>query len=47
MARFDITPKQETLYIAVVLLSALLFEVLPYVEELLRGLRAKRTLPAE
>ena len=50
VARFDITLKQEpvpTLYIAVVLLSALLFEVLPYVEELLRGLRAKRTLPAE
>ncbi|WP_225769922.1 hypothetical protein [Inquilinus sp. Marseille-Q2685] len=41
-ARFDLTWKQEPLpvaYIAVVLTAALLFELLPYLEELWRGLR--------
>lgn len=41
-ARFDLTWKQEPLpvaYIAAVLIAALLFELLPYLEELWRGLR--------
>lgn len=46
-ARFDIQLKQPPLsigYVATILLVVLLFEVLPYLEELLRGLRAKRRL---
>jgi len=42
-ARFDLTWKREPLpvaYIAAVLVAALLFELLPYLEELWRGLRA-------
>jgi hypothetical protein len=41
-ARFDLTGKQEPLpvaYIVAVLTAALLFELLPYLEELRRGLR--------
>ena len=50
-ARFDLTWKREPLpiaYIAVVLVAALLFELLPYLEELRRGLRAAhgRLVPA-
>ncbi|MFE0752401.1 hypothetical protein ACFW16_00505 [Inquilinus sp. NPDC058860] len=44
-ARFDLTWKQEPLpvaYIAAVLVAALLFELLPYLEELWRGLRTAR-----
>lgn len=44
-ARFDLTWKQQPLpvaYIATVLTAALLFELLPYLEELWRGLRAAR-----
>jgi hypothetical protein len=44
-ARLEIAPKQPPLpwlYIASVLSCVLLFEVLPYGEELLRGARAKR-----
>lgn len=44
-ARFDLTWKQEPLpvaYIASVLAAALLFELLPYLEELWRGLRTAR-----
>ncbi len=44
-ARFDITFKQPPLhvgYVATILTCVLLFEVLPYVEELVRGLRARR-----
>ncbi|WP_343715783.1 hypothetical protein [Inquilinus sp.] len=44
-ARFDLTWKQQPLpvaYIATVLAAALLFELLPYLEELWRGLRAAR-----
>ena len=42
-ARWDLVWKQEPLpvvYIAAVLLAVLVFELLPYVEELIRGLRA-------
>ena len=42
-ARFDIRPKQSPLpwaYVVCVLGAALLFEALPYLEELVRGLRA-------
>jgi hypothetical protein len=42
-ARFDITLKQPPLpwgYVLSVLAAALLFELLPYIEELIRGLRA-------
>jgi hypothetical protein len=45
-ARFDLTLKQAPLptgYIIAVLAGALLLEVLPYLEELFRGLRARRT----
>jgi hypothetical protein len=44
-ARFDITLKHPPLgfdYIATILVLVLLFEILPYLEELMRGLRAKR-----
>ena len=44
-ARFDLTLKRDPLpwpYIAAVLIAVLLFELLPFVEELIRGLRAKR-----
>jgi hypothetical protein len=44
-ARFDLTWKREPLpvaYIAAVLTTALLFELLPYLEKLWRGLRAAR-----
>jgi hypothetical protein len=44
-ARFDLTWKQESLpvaYIAAVLVAALLFDFLPYLEELWRGLRTAR-----
>jgi ABC-type proline/glycine betaine transport system permease subunit len=44
-ARFDLTLKRDPLpwpYIAAVLVAVLLFELLPFVEELVRGLRAKR-----
>ena len=44
-ARFEIIWHREPLpvgYIATVLLAVLVFEVLPYVEELIRGLRAKK-----
>ena len=43
-ARFTLEPKQESLpigYIVAVLGAALLFELLPYLEELARGLRAR------
>jgi hypothetical protein len=45
MARFDIVFKGEPpswTYVIVILSLVLLFEVLPYVEELVRGLRASR-----
>lgn len=48
-ASFAIVPKREPLpwlYVATVLSAALLFELLPYVEELWRGLRANRGLIA-
>jgi hypothetical protein len=50
-ARFDLIWKQEPLpvaYIAAVLTAALLFELLPYLEELWRGLRKAhdRLVPA-
>ena len=44
-ARFDLTLKQDPLpvgYIVAVLSAALFLEVLPYIEELIRGLRARR-----
>lgn len=44
-ARFDIAFKDDPLplgYIVAILTAVLLFEVLPYVEELVRGLRAKQ-----
>ncbi len=44
--RFDIALKQPPLpvgYVATMLAAVLLFEVLPYLEELLRGLRARRS----
>jgi ABC-type proline/glycine betaine transport system permease subunit len=44
-ARFDLTLKRDPLpwpYIAAVLIAVMLFELLPFVEELIRGLRAKR-----
>jgi hypothetical protein len=44
-ARFDLVWKSEPLpigYIAAVLLAVLAFELLPYLEELIRGLRAKK-----
>lgn len=43
--RFEIVWKQEPLpilYITLTLLAVLLFEVLPYIEELIRGLRAQK-----
>jgi hypothetical protein len=43
-ARFDIVWKQQPLpiaYIALTLLGVLVFELLPYLEELVRGLRAR------
>jgi hypothetical protein len=46
-ARFDITLKQPPLrlgYVVTILILVLLFEILPYLEELARGLRA-RTKP--
>src|SRR4051812_31974066 len=46
-ARFDISLKQPPLglsYVATILMLVLLFEFLPYVEELIRGLRAQRRL---
>ncbi|RWD73832.1 diguanylate cyclase [Mesorhizobium sp.] len=51
-ARFDLTWKQEQLpvaYIAVVMVIIVLFELLPYVEEFFRGLRANsgRLVPAK
>jgi len=45
-ARFDIVWKQQPRpvgYIALTLLAVLAFEILPYLEELIRGLRARRT----
>jgi hypothetical protein len=44
-ARFDVTIRQgppSWTYVAIVLTLVLLFEVLPYLEELVRGLRANR-----
>ena len=44
-ARFDVTIRQgppSWAYVTVVLTLVLLFEVLPYLEELVRGLRANR-----
>jgi hypothetical protein len=44
-ARFDITFRSgepSWLYVAVMLSLVLVFEVLPYFEELLRGIRAQR-----
>jgi hypothetical protein len=44
-ARFDLVWKSEPLpigYIAAVLLAVLAFELLPYLEELIRGLRARK-----
>lgn len=51
-ARFDLTWKQEQLpvaYVAIVMVVIALFELLPYVEEFLRGLRANsgRLVPAK
>ncbi|TIR27777.1 MAG: diguanylate cyclase [Mesorhizobium sp.] len=51
-ARFDLTWKQEQLpvaYIAAVMVIIVLFELLPYVEEFFRGLRANsgRLVPAK
>ena len=49
-ARWDLVWKQEPLpvvYIAAVLLAVLVFELLPYVEELIRGLRASAKKPAQ
>jgi hypothetical protein len=46
-ARFDIVLKQPPLslgYVATMLVLVLLFELLPYLEELVRGLRAKRRI---
>jgi hypothetical protein len=46
-ARFDITWKDAPLpasYIVAVLAAALLLELLPYLEELVRGLRARRVV---
>lgn len=46
-ARFDIALKQPPLgfgYVITILALVLLFEVLPYLEELLRGLRARRSV---
>jgi hypothetical protein len=45
VARFDISPKSYPLpwpYVAAVLTAILLFDVLPYLEELFRTLRANR-----
>jgi hypothetical protein len=45
--RFAITPKQypvPTVYVLIVLTAILCFEVLPYLEELLRGLSEKRAV---
>jgi hypothetical protein len=45
--RFDLTLKHPPLgvgYIATMLVLVLLFELLPYLEELVRGLRAKRRI---
>ncbi|CAM3736501.1 Diguanylate cyclase [Bordetella sputigena] len=47
-ARWDLRLKEQPLpgsYVAFVLLAALLLEMLPYMEELLRGLKARRTDP--
>jgi hypothetical protein len=47
-ARFDLVWKQTSLswtYIAAVLAGALVFEVAPFVEELLRGIRQSRYAP--
>ena len=44
-ARFELTAKSEPLpvaYIAILFALILLFELLPYLEELWRGLRARR-----
>ncbi|TGV46724.1 diguanylate cyclase, partial [bacterium M00.F.Ca.ET.141.01.1.1] len=51
-ARFDLTWKHQQLpvaYIAVVMIVIVLFELLPYVEEFFRGLRANsgRLVPAK
>ena len=49
-ARFDIALKQPPLglgYVITVLVLVLLFEVLPYLEELLRGFRARRSVQLE
>ncbi|TIP06155.1 MAG: diguanylate cyclase, partial [Mesorhizobium sp.] len=51
-ARFDLTWKHEQLpvtYIAAVMIIIVLFEVLPYLEEFFRGLRANsgRLVPAK
>ncbi|TGS19202.1 diguanylate cyclase [Mesorhizobium sp. M2E.F.Ca.ET.209.01.1.1] len=51
-ARFDLAWKQEQLpvaYVAIVMIVIALFELLPYVEEFLRGLRANagRFVPAK
>ena len=51
-ARFDLAWKQEQLpvaYVAIVMIVIALFELLPYVEEFLRGLRANagRLVPAK
>lgn len=46
-ARFDLTLKDPPLglyYIAAFLVAVLLFEVLPYLEELARGLRSKKVI---
>jgi len=43
--RFDLTLRADPLpasYVTVALVSVLLFEILPYGEELLRGFRAQR-----
>jgi hypothetical protein len=44
-ARFDIALRPAPpswVYVTVILMLVLLFEILPYVEELVRGLRANR-----
>lgn len=49
-ARYDISLKDPPLdfgYVATILILVVLFELLPYVEELIRGFRTKRRLKAE